>query len=61
MKEVEEETASHEKKNLKWTNDMNDLLIQTLIGQNLKGRKIGERFTAIAYRVASNMVTGKFM
>ncbi|KAL7181628.1 hypothetical protein ACSBR1_040511 [Camellia fascicularis] len=49
-----------DKKHLKWNNQMNVVLIDSLLDQMLKGQKIGGSFTSSAYRAASNAVSTKF-
>ncbi|CAL5331503.1 unnamed protein product [Camellia sinensis] len=49
-----------DKKHLKWNNQMDVVLIDSLLDQMLKGQKIGASFTSSAYRAASNAVSTKF-
>ena len=49
-----------DKKHLKWNNQMDVVLIDSLLDQMLKGQKIGGSFTSSAYRAASNAVSTKF-
>ncbi|CAL5365309.1 unnamed protein product [Camellia sinensis] len=49
-----------DKKHLKWNNQMDIVLIDSLLDQMLKGQKIGGSFTSSAYRAASNAVSTKF-
>ncbi|KAL7258913.1 hypothetical protein ACSBR1_004924 [Camellia fascicularis] len=49
-----------DKKHLKWNNQMDVVLIDSLLDQMLKGQKIGGSFTSSAYRAASNVVSTKF-
>ncbi|CAL5381683.1 unnamed protein product [Camellia sinensis] len=48
-----------DKKHLKWNNQMDVVLIDSLLDQMLKGQKIGGSFTSSAYRAASNAVNFK--
>ncbi|XP_028082968.1 uncharacterized protein LOC114284260 [Camellia sinensis] len=49
-----------DKKHLKWNNQIDVVLIDSLLDQMLKGRKIGGSFTSSAYRAANNAVSTKF-
>ncbi|GMP22036.1 hypothetical protein CsSME_00000221 [Camellia sinensis var. sinensis] len=49
-----------DKKHLKWNNQMDVVLIDSLLDQMLEGQKIGGSFTSSAYRAASNEVSTKF-
>ncbi|GMP33597.1 hypothetical protein CsSME_00006844 [Camellia sinensis var. sinensis] len=48
-----------DKKHLKWNNQMDVVLIDSLLDQMLKGQKIGGSFTSSAYRAASNAAKPK--
>ncbi|GMP86387.1 hypothetical protein CsSME_00039180 [Camellia sinensis var. sinensis] len=48
-----------DKKHLKWNNQMDVVLIDSLLDQMLKGQKIGGSFTSFAYRAASNAAKPK--
>ncbi|GMP43113.1 hypothetical protein CsSME_00012608 [Camellia sinensis var. sinensis] len=56
----QEYSVEIDKKHLKWNNQMDVVLIDSLLDQMLKGQKIGGSFTSSAYRAASNAVSTKF-
>ncbi|GMP63283.1 hypothetical protein CsSME_00025026 [Camellia sinensis var. sinensis] len=47
------------RKHLKWNNQIDVVLIDSLLDQMLKGRKIGGSFTSSAYRAANNAAKPK--
>ncbi|KAI5681671.1 hypothetical protein M9H77_02899 [Catharanthus roseus] len=51
----------NDQRNLKWTDEMDNYLIDTLLDQKLKGQKIGGSFTKIVYRAVAIAVTLKFV
>ncbi|KAG8376305.1 hypothetical protein BUALT_Bualt09G0049500 [Buddleja alternifolia] len=56
----EDFTTVHDKKNLKWSDEMDKCLVDALMEQKLKGQKIGGVFTSTAYKAAATNVSSKF-
>ncbi|KAG8367383.1 hypothetical protein BUALT_Bualt16G0066300 [Buddleja alternifolia] len=53
-------TTVHDKKNLKWSDEMDKCLVDALMEQKIKGQKIGGVFTSTAYKAAATNVSSKF-
>lgn len=58
--EVKVSTTMTGKKNLTWDDDMDDMLIDSLIDQMHKGQKISGSFTRNAYATVACLITQKF-
>lgn len=56
----QDDTTMNDKKNLKWGDDMDACLIDSLMEQKLKGQKIGGNFTKTAYKATSTAVSTQF-
>ncbi|KAL9678618.1 hypothetical protein QQ045_016466 [Rhodiola kirilowii] len=56
----ERDVDSKNKKNLTWTTDMDDYLLDCLLDQMQKGQKIGENFTKAANLAVAHLVREKF-
>ena len=51
VEEVEKNISMAGKKNLTWTNDIDDFLIDSLTDQMHKGQKIGASFATVTYLI----------
>ncbi|KAG8388255.1 hypothetical protein BUALT_Bualt02G0106700 [Buddleja alternifolia] len=56
----QEDSTVNDKKNLKWSDEMDRFLVDCLMEQKLKGQKIGDVFTSTAYKAAATSVSSKF-